>query len=180
MGAAFGWLGDLFLWFSEFVPRWEIIRTTERGVKWVRGKKVKVLKPGIRWWWPVVTDIEIEEVVRQTLYIEPQTLMTDDGEAVIASGVVVFRITDIQKYLVENYDAAEAIIEVAGAAMRKVIIGKTLEAIQKGRADIDNALSKETQKLLQAFGVEVEYMRLVSFSKARILNIVGTQLLHGD
>ena len=168
-----GWIGELFAWFADLFPRWLIVRATESGVKFQCGKHVRVLKPGIRWYWPAFTDIETETVVRQTLNLDAQTLMTEDGKTVIASGVIVFHITDIIKFLVENFDADEAIAEVAGSALRKFVISKTVDEIQKGRAAMDNALTKETQKLLTDFGVEVEYARLVSFSTARVINFVG-------
>ena len=173
MESALGWIGELFSWFGSFVPRWLIVRSTEAGVKFRWGKHVHVLTPGIRWYWPAFTDVETETVVRQTLNLDAQTLMTADDKTVVASGVIVFKITDIIKFLVDNFDADEAIAEVAGSALRKFVISKTVEEIQKGRADVDNSLTREAQKLLKDFGIEVEYARLVSFSTARVINLVG-------
>lgn len=174
METALGWFGEIMRWVGNLLPRWAIVRATEKLVKFKRGHLVQVSDPGIRWYWPAFTDVEQITVVRQTLNLSPQTLMTADGDTVIASGVIVFTIENVVKYLVDNYDADEAIAEVASAALRKVIISKTIEDIQRGRADIDNALSRETQKLMEDFGILIVYMRLVNFSKAKVFNFVTT------
>ena len=115
----------------SFIPRFTVVRKTDRGVKFVRGKKVKVLEPGLRWYWPLVTEIEVVNVQRQVLKLPVQTLYTSDEKTVIAGGVVVYSIEDIYKYLVENYDAEDSIAEVAAACLRDIVISKTVKEIQR-------------------------------------------------
>ena len=112
MNAAFAWISDFVNLFISFFPHLIIVKKIESGVKFVRGKHVKILKPGLRWYWPLVTEQEVVVVVRQVTNLAPQTLMTKDGKTVIASAVVVYRVSNIEAFLVENHDADEAIGEV--------------------------------------------------------------------
>lgn len=175
------WLNTFAHWIASWVPRWHLVRKREKLVKFRPFSKVLVYEPRpgralrVVFYWPAFTEVLPVFVGRQTLSLPPQTLTTKDGVPVVATGVVVFTIEDVERYLVENWDSDEAIAEVAGAALRKAIISKTFEEIQAGRADIDNAISREVTKLVDPFGVKVEYARLVSFAKARVLNLVTVQ-----
>lgn len=175
------WIGQLAQWIGAWVPQWVIVRPRERLIKLRPRSPVLIYeaKPGranrIVFYWPVFTHVLPIFVGRQTLSLPPQTLTTKDGAPVVATGVVVFSIEHVERYALENWDSDEAIAEVAGAALRKAVIGKTFDEIQGGRAEIDNVISREVTKLVEPFGVKIEYARLVSFAKAKVLNLVTVQ-----
>lgn len=174
MSAAFGWIADLVETFTSFFPHLIIVQKTEAGVKFVRGKHVKVLKPGLRWYWPLVTNKEVVPIVRQVINLRCQTLMTKDGKTVIASAVIIYRVSDVEAFLVENHDADEAIAEVAVAALRDAIVEETLEELQRNnRKKIDNRLTRQGKDMLQPFGVDVEAVRLTSFAPAATYSVIG-------
>lgn len=171
-------IGSFLESFASLFPRLFIVRKTEEGIKFKKGEIVIKLGPGLHIYWPLVSEIEVVPVVRQTLNLNSQTLMTQDGITVIASGVVVYTIKNITTYLVENYDAEESIAEVASGSVRDVIVNRTLKDIQENsRNTTDRALTKAASEVLDVFGIEVEYLRLTDFAKARIINIVGAQPL---
>lgn len=175
------WIGQLAQWIGAWVPQWVIVRPRERLIKLRPRSPVLIYeaRPGranrIVFYWPVFTHVLPIFVGRQTLSLPPQTLTTKDGAPVVATGVVVFSIEHVERYALENWDSDEAIAEVAGAALRKAVIGKTFDEIQGGRAEIDNVISREVTKLVEPFGVKIEYARLVSFAKAKVLNLVTVQ-----
>jgi regulator of protease activity HflC (stomatin/prohibitin superfamily) len=175
MNAAFAWVSDFVALFISVFPHLIIVKKIEGGVKFVRGKHVKILKPGLRWYWPLVTEQEVVPVVRQVTNLSTQTLMTKDGKTVIASAVIVYRVSDIEAFLVENHDADEAIGEVAIAALRDAIADEDLEDLRKNfRNKIDTRLTKEVMGSLKPFGVEVESVRLTSFAPATTFSIIGS------
>jgi len=173
--AGFEWIGDSLTWAADWLPRPRIVRLTEGGIQFWFGSRVRVVKPGWRLDWPALADLEIVPTARQTLNLEPQTLMTADNRPVVAGGVVVYRVSDVRCYLVDNVDAEEGIAEAARAALRDAITDETLDQIQEtdGRKKINNRLAKAAQGLLTSFGVSVEYVRLTDFSTAQVLNVVG-------
>lgn len=174
-------IADILRSIGKLIPRLILIRKTEKGIKFMIGGRVREVKPGLVIYWPLITDLEIVAVVRQTLNLPYLTLMTKDKVSVVASGVIVYSIIDTEKYLVENYDAEAAISEVGSASLRDVIVTKTLADIQENnRNTTENALIREAKDAFASFGIEVEYVRLTDFSTARILNIVtpGSSIKH--
>ena len=163
---------------GDWIPRPRIVRITDAGVRFWFGKWARVVYPGWRLDWPAIMDMEVVPVVRQVVQLESQTLFTGDAKTVIAGAVIVFSIEDVHKFLVENFDAEDGIVEVAGHVLRDVIVGKTLDQIQEtdGRRSIDKSLVVDASKALALFGVEVETMRLTDFAPARVVNLVGVNL----
>lgn len=174
MAGVFGWISDLLQWFGAWIPRLLIVRTTQGGVKFVRGKCVKVIVPGLAVYWPLVTAVEITHVARQAIDLPNQTLTTRDGRSVIVSGVVVYSIRDVKKFLVDNYDSHAAIAEVALSAVRHVVISSDFESLCRGGRVLDARLRAEARKSLKSFGVDVEYVRLSDLSACRVVSLVGS------
>jgi regulator of protease activity HflC (stomatin/prohibitin superfamily) len=176
MDSALGWIGQIAQWFGSLIPTWELVRATEGAVKFLRGGKTEVLGPGVHWYWPATTEMEVQAVVRQVLDTAPQTLMTKDHKPVYVAGLVLYRIVDLNLFMVENYDAEDNLDDVVQTSIRKMIVSKSFNEIQDGRAAIDNRLTSDVQKSLAAFGIEVEAARLTDFTLARAINIVGSGL----
>jgi len=172
MDAALGWIGDLVRWLTSWLPHLLLVRKTERAVKFIRAGTREV-GPGLHLWWPITTQVEVRAVVRQVLGLGSQTLTTKDGQAVVADGLLVFSIKDLHAFLVENWNAEDSLGEVGQAGIRKAIVNMDFAAVQGAMADVDNRLTKEAQKLLESFGVDVELMRLTSFARAHVVNLVA-------
>jgi regulator of protease activity HflC (stomatin/prohibitin superfamily) len=146
-------------------------------VKYVFGSRCVLLKPGVHLYWPIVTEIEICAVVRQVLPVKTQVLETQDGETVVASGLIVYEITDALTFLADNENAFETLDDVATAAIRKVVVGTSHRELVAGRAKLDNRLTAETQRLLSTFGVRVEYARLTDFARVEAYHLSGGPLV---
>lgn len=173
MDAAFAWLSELVNWVGKFFPRLKIIRITHMGVAFVHGSRVKILTPGLIWWWPLVTEITVIPVVRQLSHLAPQTLCTKDGKTVVCGGIIIYTVTDIEQYLVNNEDAPEAIGEVSLAVIREVVVTHTFSEIQEGRKALDAILTVEASAALKDFGVTVLHMRLSDFAPAFALSLIS-------
>jgi regulator of protease activity HflC (stomatin/prohibitin superfamily) len=173
MEAAFAWLGDLARWLSAWVPRLVHVKVYEGGVKFVRAE-TRLMEPGLHVWWPITTEVMTHPVVRQVVNLPNQTLLTKDGKTVVASGVVVYTISDLHRFLVENFDAEASIAELGLAGIRRAVTQRDFEELRKGRADTDNRLTAECQRLLDDLGVRVEYARLTDFAPVRAFALLGT------
>lgn len=168
----FSWITDLFQWFGTWIPRVIIVRATQEGVKYKMGYKVVKLTPGVHIYLPALSDIEIVYIVRQSLDLVPQTIVCQDGKVCIFSGVVMYSINDVIKYLTKNFDSDQAISEIALAEMRGVLVNKTFEEIQRDSKVLTNQLTKAITEGLNDFGVCLEYVRLKEFAPCKVLKIV--------
>ena len=172
------WLSDIILALLEIVPRRVIVRSTHRGVKWRMWRGPVELKPGLRLWWPLLSEIEVIPVARQTLNTATQALMTKDGKQVVAGGVVIYSIRDIVKAIGErNYDVDETVNDISQAAIVSVItawnLGELLENIT-GRVEED--LTDTCRRELRQYGVYVHRAALTDMSACRSLNLLGVNL----
>jgi len=176
MSGVFAWLNEAMLWIGQWIPRLLIVLSSERGIRYRNGRDVAILEPGLRVYWPIATKCQVVNVMRQVLNLSTQTLTTKDGKPVIVSGLVVYRIEDVELYLVDNHDADAGIDEVTCAEIRTVLIGLSLEEVQAERTSnrLDGRLKRAAAKSLKPFGVAVEECRLTDFAPARVLSIAGT------
>jgi len=52
MSIGLDWINDVAKWIGDLIPDWDLLQVNEAGVKFLPGGKVKVIEPGIYWWWP--------------------------------------------------------------------------------------------------------------------------------
>lgn len=175
MTGALTWLNEAMVWLASWIPRLVIVLATERGIRYRHGADVSVLEPGLHVYWPIVTRVQVVNVMRQVLNLSMQTLTTADERTIIASGVLVYRIVDVEKYLVANHDADAGIDEVTCAAIRQVLLAMDMDTIQAASVGgvMDDKLRRQSRKVLAPFGVRVESCRLTDCAQARVLSLAG-------
>lgn len=174
MESLFSWLSNLINFFGSFIPRLRICRKNFSGVKYVRGKEVKIIKPGLFVYWPLTTEYELVPTATQILNLSMQTLLTVDNKAMVCDGCLCFKVKNVETFLVDNFDSMECLNQIALAAIRNVITTYTFDELRDRRKEIDTNLTEEAKSLLEnQFGVKVEYVKLVSLSNAKVLNLVG-------
>jgi len=84
----------------EWLIPWVIIDAYEMGVVLRFGKFHRVVSPGLRFIWPFgIEEVKYQTVVRQTSYLDVQSLTTKDGKGVCLAGIVTYTITNIHKFL---------------------------------------------------------------------------------
>lgn len=89
----------------EWLIPWVIIDAYEEGVILRFGKFNRAIKPGLRFMLPFGIEVcKYETVVRQTSYLDPQSLTSEDGKSVTIAGILTFTIVDIKKFLLDIDD----------------------------------------------------------------------------
>lgn len=177
MDSALGWIGEFVRWLANWIPKVYHVKVTQKAVRFVRARAYLV-EPGLHVHWPITTQVEVYPVVRQVADVPSQVaFVREDSEsssyvAVIVSGVITYHISDLFSFLVENYDAEVGLKEAAQAGIRKAVLAETVRAINCDRAKIDNRLAREVQKMVSAFGVEIESARLTSFAPTTSVSLV--------
>ena len=126
METAFAWLGEIMNWVGKWFPRLLIVRSTHAGVRFRHGKRPEALLPGLRVYWPLVTEVDVIPTARQTHNLPTQALTTSDGKKVVVSGVVVYRIKDIVATMARNWDVSDTLNDISMVAITKIITTHTL------------------------------------------------------
>jgi regulator of protease activity HflC (stomatin/prohibitin superfamily) len=178
MESAFAWLSQLVETIYRFVPHILIVRATHGGVKWVRGRKVKPLNPGLHLYWPLTTEVEVIVTARQTIAIPDQVLATKDGRKVVVKTLVVYKIRDVVHAIGRvNWDVDVTINDLTQSAVVRVVATHTYDEIMKGIADdsLTTTLTREVRKELRQFGVHVVRSKLVDFAECKVFKLLTSQ-----
>ena len=181
MNEAFSWLSQLIETFYRFIPHIVIIRATHAGVKWIRGSKIKAMPPGLHWYWPLTTELEVLVTARQTLAIPDQVLTTKDGKKITVKTLVVYKIRDIIQAIGKaNWDTDATVNDLTQSAVMRVVATHTLGEILGGIADesITATLTKEVRKELRQYGVYIVRAKLVNFAETKVFKLLTTQADH--
>ena len=178
MEAAFTWFGQIFEALLQFVPQRVIVRGTEGGVKWSLWRKPREMKPGIHWWWPLFTAIEVIVVARQPLNTRTQALETRDGYEVVVGGVVIYHINDVVQAIGEkNWSPEETAGDITQAALVHIVSSWDHDALLANiSGKVEKELTEKCRKDLRQFGVYPTRVALTDFSTTRNLNHSGIKL----
>lgn len=174
MEGALSWIGDLIELFISFIPHLGLCRANHGGVKFIHGKKVTVIKPGLFWHWPIVTEIELIPVARQTMNLESQTLTTSDDRIVTVSSVVIYRVEDVRKALVDSWDMEDTISDVALKSNVDAIVNRTFAKVKKElTGQVEKDIVRSCRKALKPYGIRVDSAFLTDFAETEVYRIVG-------
>ncbi len=174
MTAAFEWLGNLFETIIKFVPHLKIIKVTQGGVKMRRGNEITVMTPGLWWYWPIITTIDVITTVRDTVDLNGQTFTTKDQKSVLASGMVMFAISDVEKVLTSAPDYINTIGDICMNVIHDTFIQYEWEQLRAGIQDgsIGKELKRNANEELKPFGIKVLSLGLKDLAPVGVLKIV--------
>lgn len=170
---ALAWIGQIIDWIGKFVPRWRILDTTEGAVKFVRGKKVIVLGPGVHWWWPATTLMNVYPTARQADRLPTQTMCTIDDKVIIVGGMLVYRVEDLGALLSTTHSAVTAIKDICLTAIHDVCCDLSWSDLknEQRKGTLDTKLKNAAQKQLSEYGVKVIKLMLTDLAPCRVLKL---------
>ena len=175
MTGLFEWFGSLMERLLSFIPRLGICRAGHAGVKFKRGSIVEKIEPGLYVYWPAVTEVETMPVARQTVNLVTQRLTTKDGVPVIFSLMVVYRIQDIVKAVVETWDFTDTIGDVALEAALHSVLTRTWEELKTNYDQVQKELTRTVRSALYPYGVKVEYAAITDMASAQMIAVIANQ-----
>ena len=163
--------------WHELVPV-EVLPPYVGGVQLRMGKFKRVLEGG-RWYWkiPFADYMVTSDVVPRTERVTGLATTTVDGKAIGFEAVITYRISDVQKALLDVHDLKDAIADSCVG-----IIGTELS-----NAKWDDIIHGETVELLTAacrkrgwrWGVEIQLVQLTGIAPVKNLRVsVAGQVHH--
>lgn len=177
MDAALGWIGNIIEWFGAFVPRYEIVDTTQGAVKWIGGSRVVTLGPGVHWYWPFRTKFQVYPTARQSEDLRTQTLVTADDVTIVVGGQVTYAIRDLEAILANTFDPAQTVKEIALTAISRVIVEKTWADLkaQFRSGELGKDLKSSLTRELSPYGVRVLKASLTDLAPTRVYKLIQSQ-----
>lgn len=182
MEAAFAWLGQIIEWVGRWIPRLTIVNTTKGWVKFVRGSKVKSGGPGLVIHWPLLTELIVYPIVRDSMRCQVQTITLASGETVLLDALVIYEVECIEKLIAYTADPGMTIMDQTMGAVAGVIeavLGWNeliqLSTRKKGARDteLNYRLKDAISTALEPYGVKVLSVMLQNKAKARVYKLVN-------
>jgi len=153
-----------------------IVPNYEQGVLLRNGKFIKVLQPGFHVKLPIFDEVITQHVVVTTLSLAPQSLYTQDKQNIVVKGVIKYRIADVKTFLLEVFDAKDALADITQSIIKNIIITTSLENCLD--PDIDNLLTKKVRVEAKKWGVDVQQVTLTDIAPIRSFRIINDSILN--
>jgi regulator of protease activity HflC (stomatin/prohibitin superfamily) len=155
--------------WNDLVPV-EIVPPYNGGVQLRMGKMLRVLEGG-KWYWkiPFADHMITEHVVPRTERLTGLATTTADGKAIGFDAVITWRISDIEKAMLEVGDLTDAIAdscagtvgtELSNATWVDIIHGNTVES-----------LTAACRKKGWRWGVEIQLVQLTGIAPVKNLRV---------
>jgi len=169
-------LQGLTSWF----PRIVLVNVTERGVKFVRGKDAKLLKPGLHWWLPLTTTVERYTILKDATEFEPVVLPDSKGKPIAIGFTMIWRIEPDNVVLAATtIDDHTAMVGEIGESLLPPLVLQydfdgLLNRIRGGRnmKTINDMLTEEARTALVEYGITVDRCRINFVSPARVFKLI--------
>jgi regulator of protease activity HflC (stomatin/prohibitin superfamily) len=162
-------------WWLQLTPI-IIIRDYEEAVLLRFGKFKTVLKPGMHFKIPLFDEVIDQHVVVTTLSLDAQSLYTLDKQNIVVKGVIKYKISDVKTFLLEVYDAQDALSDMSSSIIKNVIMSMTLDECTD--SELDNTLTKKVRVEARKWGVEVQQVTLTDLAPIRSFRFINDSFLN--
>jgi regulator of protease activity HflC (stomatin/prohibitin superfamily) len=172
------WLSRLIDSFLSWIPRLVHVKRTHGAVIFT-GANSKEWKPGLHLYWPLISEYIELPVVRQTHNAATQVVLTDEGQSLAVSAVIVYEISDVMAALSASYEVEDTIGDVSLTSVMEVIAGEPLKELAAKQKDgrLAHELTLKARKRLRPFGVKVQAASLTDFSTCQVVKHLGEGLV---
>jgi regulator of protease activity HflC (stomatin/prohibitin superfamily) len=157
-------------WWLQITPI-IIIRDYEEAVLLRFGKFKTVFKPGMHFKIPLFDEVIDQHVVITTLSLNAQSLYTKDKQNIVVKGVIKYKIADVKTFLLEVYDAQDAISDMSQSIIKNVIMSMTMEGCTD--VELDNILTKKVRVEAKKWGVEIQQVTLTDLAPIKSYRLIN-------
>jgi regulator of protease activity HflC (stomatin/prohibitin superfamily) len=153
----------------ELVPI-EVMHPYNGGIQLRMGRVLRVLKGG-SWYWkiPFVDHVMIDHVVPRTERLTGLATTTIDGRAIGFDAVITWRISDVQKAILEVSELKDAISDSCAGTIGTELSNRTWAAIIHG--DTVDELTAACRKRGWKWGVEIQLVQLTGVAPVKNLRV---------
>ncbi|HNR15957.1 MAG TPA: slipin family protein [Chitinophagaceae bacterium] len=141
---------------SAYVRNAEV-QSFEKAVLFIDGKFVKVLEPGMYYWWKNSISIYVgkADMRQQQLEVNGQEILTRDKAALRINAWAQYKLVDIEKALVQNKDYDKQLYVAMQLALREYIAGYSFDELLEKKESIAPFILQSVKEKAEALGVEV-------------------------
>ena len=134
------------------------IQSFEKAVLFVDGKFVKLLEPGIYYWWKNSVAIYVVKVDirQQQLEINGQEILTKDKAALRINAWAQYKVADIEKALSQNKEYDKQLYVAFQLALREYIAGFSFDELLDKKESIAPFILQSVKQNAEQLGITVK------------------------
>ena len=137
--------------------RYLVVESYEKAILFVDGKMKEVLEGGVYYFWKNATNISIEKVDlrRVQLEISGQEMLTKDKTALRVNFYAQYKVTDINKALIDNKNFEKQLYILIQLALRAYIGAVSLDELLGNKESITEKVQKFLAQKTESLGVQI-------------------------
>lgn len=186
MDFGLSWIADFVRWCVLWVPRWAVCPPTHRALKYrggiwssFRGQQtleVVEVRPGLYWWWPLKTTVQVYPVERQSVNLASQSLETKDGIEMLISLSLVYVVWDLERALTKNFNVDDTVKDVGTVSAVASVTRRTRDELRAAVADgsLNAEICEAARRLLRPYGIRVKQAYLTDCARHIAIRNVGS------
>lgn len=148
-----------------------MVNQTDEAVRLRFGKFKEVLKPGFHWKISFADEILAHSVLWTTYSVPAQSLTTKDGKDVVVKLIIKYRIVDIQTFLLEVWDAIDAISDMTQGISFDIVKERTWDELHT--LDLKPLVTRKARLEAKRWGIEIETVTLSDLAKIRSIRLLN-------
>jgi regulator of protease activity HflC (stomatin/prohibitin superfamily) len=161
---------NLLTYFGKELLPVFVVNDFENAIKLSGGKYTnRIYYAGWYWKVPFYDEILTVTTILTTLSIPTQSLVTIDNKSITVKGVVKYKIDNVEHFILEIYDATDAISDTTQSIIARECTKRTWQEIRE--EDIDNEITKKLRLAVKKWGVHIENVTLSDKTESTVLRI---------
>jgi regulator of protease activity HflC (stomatin/prohibitin superfamily) len=145
---------------TALITSLRVLREYERGVVFRLGRLQALYEPGPRRVVPAIDRLIRVDLRLVTLTIPPQEIITRDNVPARVNAVVLFRVIDPIKSVMQVENFAVATSQIAQTSLRSLLGRADLDTLLAHRDDLNEDLAKTIAAQTRPWGVEVRVVEI--------------------
>lgn len=167
----FEWLKAVIEGLWEHLIPFVVVHVYQNAGIFRFGRYHRTLGVGFHWRWPLVEDIVSESICITTLALEPQTITTKDDKTVVITGIVRYRITDVEPFICEIGNQHDLLRDTSmGAALKQV---RQIDLRTLLDDPPENKIASDIRRQVKPYGMEIDAFTFTDIGQIRTLRIIS-------
>lgn len=160
---------EILIQFWDNLNPVNVINDYQKAVLLRFGKFKRIVEPGLCLTIPFVDSLMIHHTVVTTINLPSQSIITKDGKACVVKGVVKYKISDIKVFLLDVFDAVDAISDMTQSNIKRIIMENNWEECITN--DLDHYITKKAKSEAKQWGIEIIQVTLTDIGQIRSIKL---------
>ena len=164
---------DLIIQFADHLKPFWIMKEFNAGVRLRGGKFKEILIAGFHWKIPFWDEVFEHSIAWAAISLPVQSVTTKDGKSIVIKCVIKYRVVDIEHFMIEVYDATDAISDMTCGIIRRHVEARTWDECMS--QDVDKKITTDAKREAKRWGLEIETVTITDMGIIKSIRLYNEQ-----